>query len=196
MKENNMEINISGIFIDDKVNLEDSELRDELDKRYGEMMLFLNKTSTSKIATAYQGEKNRYSVFWNHFDNSTFVVAELHPKQEIIEKLSKGHRLLTFRISDEKGIYIIALYQDGILKRRKIWCDPSFGLYNHFMKTYSEIGQPLNCEIESDGRQSVLGVIKSEFNNSIDEFPDNTKFNRLTFKADKAKMKEWLKENG
>ncbi|MFT4222180.1 hypothetical protein [Dysgonomonas sp.] len=189
-----MEINISGIFINSAIDLSSSLLKTELDYRYNDMLLFENKSSKAKIATAYQGEKNRFSIFWQNFGESTFIIAELHPKQDILENLSRESTILSFRISDQKGIYIIKLFENGKLARRKIWCNPSFGLYNHFMKVYSEIGRPLDVEVETGGRASVLNVLNEKFGISIDKLQENTMFNRLTYKADKKKMAEWLKE--
>lgn len=191
-----MEINISGIFISPVIDLNSSSLRTELDHRYNDMMLFYNKFSKAKIATAYQGEKNRFSIFWQDFGESTFIIAELQPQQDIFENLSKESTILAFRISDQKGIYIIKLFENGKLVRRKIWCDPSFGLYDYFMRIHSEVGRPLDVEVETDGRISVLNVLNEKFGILLDELPQDTIFNRLTYKADKKKMAEWLKENG
>lgn len=189
-------MNISGIFINPVIDLSSSLLKTELDYRYNDMMLFYNKSSKAKITTAYQGEKNKFSIFRQNFGESTFIIAELHPQQDILENLSKESTILAFRISDQKGIYIIKLFENGELVRRKIWCDPSFGLYNHFMRIHSEIGRPLDVEVETDGRGSVLNVLNEKFGVLIDKLPEDTMFDRLTYKADKKKMTEWLKENG
>ena len=191
-----MEINVSGIIIDSEIDLEKSDLRNEIEHRYNEMKLFHSKTSKSKLTTAVQGEKNRYSIFYRYFQAATFIIAELHPWNDKLESLSKNNRLLTFRLSDSKGIYIITLFEKGKIERRKIWCDTSFSLYSHFMRTYSELGTPLKSEGNKDGRVSVLGTIKDYFNIDLESFDEQTDFHRLTYKADKQKMKEWLEENG
>lgn len=191
-----MDINISGVIINNEVNLVSSDLMAEFDKRYNDMLLFRsNKISTAQLMTAYQGEKHRFSIFWNLISSSTFIIAELHPRNDILEKLSQDTKILSFRFSDEKGIFIIMLFDQGVLKRRKMWCNPSFGLYDHFMKYYKEEGAPLSGECVDDGRRSVLNVLESECNLLIEDLPAKMRFNRLTYKPDKEKMRGSLKED-